>query len=103
MTNVPRTVIAVPVAPWRRFMLGMTRDGAFGYAGLVEKRGSAGHELVTPGPRADQLDRRADQVAHPLDVVAAVLGNLLPCLCCADYIPPTVPLLSAMSYGVVVG
>src|SRR5207244_3094165 len=44
----------------------------------VEERGAPGHELVAARAGADEVDGRADELTDPLDVVAAVRGQIVP-------------------------
>src|SRR4029077_3543934 len=54
----------------------------------VEELATARDELVAPGSGADQLDRRADELADPLDVVAAGLRQVVPTAGGADLLLP---------------
>src|SRR5947209_17212878 len=44
----------------------------------IEELAAPRHELVASRPRADELDRRADQLADALDVVPAARGQVVP-------------------------
>src|SRR5260370_41673528 len=54
----------------------------------VEELAAAGDELVASGSRAEELDRRADELADPLDVVAASPRQVVPAAGGADLLLP---------------
>src|SRR5260370_34705805 len=54
----------------------------------VEELAAAGDELVASGSRAEELDRRADELADPLDVVAASPRQVVPAAGGTDLLLP---------------
>src|SRR5216684_3696155 len=54
----------------------------------VEELAAAGDELVAPGSGAEELDRRADELADSLHVVAAGLRQVVPTASGADFLLP---------------
>src|SRR2546427_494242 len=82
------------VRRWRWSRKGWT-CGQLSWAAFasVEELGTARDELVPPGAGADKLNGRADELAHPLDVVAAALGQVVPAFGCADRLLPSLQVL----------
>src|SRR5207249_5067672 len=68
--SVMRTVVVTLVASRIWLTSHMTGALRFGY-GLVEQLRAPGHELVAARAGADELDVGSDELADPLDVVAA--------------------------------
>src|SRR5690242_10342023 len=52
--------------------------------GSVEKLAAPGDELISARPGADQVDRRADELPDALDVVTALLREVIPAAGGAD-------------------
>src|ERR1700680_4937526 len=55
----------------------------------VEEFAASGYELIAARSGPDQLHRRADELADPLDIVAAALGQIIPAACGTDVSLPT--------------
>src|SRR5256885_9658120 len=82
-----RTVVVTLVARRIRLTSHMTGAMRFGY-GLVEQLRTPGHELVAARAGADELDGGSDELTDPLDVLAAVLGEIVPAFRRADLLLP---------------
>src|SRR5256885_14080279 len=82
-----RTVVVTLVARRIRLTSHMTSAMRFGY-GLVEQLRAPGHELVAARAGADELDGGSDELPDPLDVFAAVLGEIVPAFRGGDLLLP---------------